>query len=258
MGSKHVCFQIFLLVLTLICSSWRMMRCSSWAEVMVFPKTTFYAKLSEITYWFQCWFEMKIQRKVLEDLILRLKFRDMKLHLKFYPWLCCSHLFCIALSIISWYIEYYCYSWGLHLMLTERRYLLRWKYISYLWEEQNHKHGCVFLECPRAVTFLTHLKHPGLPEQSRTSLTRKSRKQIRKKLLTLDMSAFYFGIVFLLWPVFREGKLGTCTNLIFHLLSFSHKCSQFQYQMEISNMAYRFLQLSTFLIQMNISVANQG
>lgn len=144
-------------------------------------------------------------------------------------------------------------------MLTERHYLLRWKYISYLWEEQNHKHGCVFLECPRTVTFLTHSKHPGLPEQSKTSLTWKSRKQMRKKLLTLDMSAFYFGIVFLLWPVFREGKSGTHTILIFHLLSFSHKCcSQFQHQMEISNMAYRFSQLTKFLKQMNISVANQG
>lgn len=144
-------------------------------------------------------------------------------------------------------------------MLTERHYLLRWKYVSCLWEEQNHKHGCVFLGCPRAVTFLTHLKLPGLPEQSKTSLTWKSRKWIRNKLLTLDMSAFHFGTVFLSWPVFRERKLGTHTNLVFHLLSFSHKyCSQFQHQVEIPNMAYRSLQLSKCLIQMNISVANQG
>lgn len=144
-------------------------------------------------------------------------------------------------------------------MLTERHYLLRWKHVSCLWEEQNHKHGCVFLHCPRAVTFLTHLKRPGLPKQSKTSLTWKSRKQIRNKLLIVDMSTFHFGIVFLSWRVFREGKLGTHTNLVFRLLSFSHKCcSQFQHQVEISNMAYRFLQLSKFLIEMNISVANQG
>lgn len=129
-------------------------------------------------------------------------------------------------------------------MLTERHNLLRWKYISYLWEEGNHKYRCVFLDCPRVVIFLTHLKHLGLPKQSKTSLMWKSRKQIRNKLLILDMSAFHFEIVFLSWQVFREGKLGMYTSLVFCLLSFSHKCcSQFQHQVKVSNMAYRFLQL---------------
>lgn len=152
-------------------------------------------------------FEIKIQE-------LEASFKTLLLAMLF-------NLLWIALSILSWYIEYYCYSWGLHLMLTERHCLLRWKYISYLLKEWNHKYRCVFLDCPRAIIFLTYLKHLGLPKQSKAW---KSRKCIRNKLLILDKSAFHFGIVFLSRCLFEEGKSGTYKNLFFCPLSFSQKC----------------------------------